>query len=100
MSENIPKPAPPAELHWGISYLREDIQDLRQEFRGEIQEVRGEIQGLRQEVKQDVGELRHEVRRLDGRVDEVIKLLDNRFLWLMSTMVALAGAIIAVIRLG
>jgi hypothetical protein len=23
------RPQPPEELHWGISYLREDLQDLR-----------------------------------------------------------------------
>ena len=24
---------PPEDMHWGISYLREDIQDLRQDVR-------------------------------------------------------------------
>jgi hypothetical protein len=25
---------PPDDMHWGVSYLREDLQDLRQEIRG------------------------------------------------------------------
>ena len=38
-----PDPAfsnPQEEMHWGFSYLREDIQDLRGELRGQIQQVR------------------------------------------------------------
>lgn len=52
------RPQPPEELHWGIAYLRENSQELRQEMsglrlevRGEIQRVRGEIQGLQLEVR-------------------------------------------------
>ena len=30
--ESTPTP-PPEDMHWGISYLREDIQDLRQDVR-------------------------------------------------------------------
>ena len=37
MAEKPDMPAerlqPPEDFHWGISYLREDIQDLRQEVR-------------------------------------------------------------------
>jgi len=31
-TESTPTP-PPEDMHWGISYLREDIQDLRQDVR-------------------------------------------------------------------
>ena len=34
MAEASDSTNPPEELHLGISYLREDIQDLRQEIRG------------------------------------------------------------------
>ena len=34
-SQSTP-PQPPEELHWGISYLREDIQDVRQDMRQEF----------------------------------------------------------------
>ncbi|MBI2506039.1 MAG: hypothetical protein HYW07_22725 [Candidatus Latescibacteria bacterium] len=94
MSESHPvPPQPPAELHWGISYLREDIQDLRRETHAGFQE------------------LRHEIRRLDGRIDQTsqridekheqqLQRLDNRFLWMMTTMIALTGVVIAVIKMG
>ena len=32
-------------MHWGFSYLREDIQDFRQELRGQIQQVRQDLGG-------------------------------------------------------
>jgi hypothetical protein len=87
MSESQPTPPqPPAELHWGISYLREDLQDLRRDTHADFQE------------------LRHEIRRLDARIDEKheqqLQRLDNRFLWMVTTMIALTGVVIAVIRMG
>ena len=34
MADNAPFSNPaPDDMHWGISYLREDIQDLRQDMR-------------------------------------------------------------------
>ena len=29
MAETPPRTPPPQDMHWGIAYLREDIQDLR-----------------------------------------------------------------------
>ena len=41
-SSDSDSPTPqPEDMHWGFAYLREDIQDMRQEFRGLIQEIRG-----------------------------------------------------------
>ena len=69
-----PRPQPPEELHWGIAYLREDIQDMR-----------------------------HELRAVHSRIDEKYELLtrrlDNRFALMMTTMVALVGVMVAVIKL-
>ena len=48
-----PDPAfsnPQEEMHWGFSYLREDIQDLRGELRGQIQQVRQDLGGQIQQV--------------------------------------------------
>ncbi len=108
MSENPTPPAtrphPPAEeMHWGISYLREDIQDLRQEMRENVQGLRSEIQGVRQEVQEVRQELRGEVRSIHTRIDETSRYLadrlDSRFMWLLATMVALTGVIVAVIKI-
>ena len=112
------QPQPSQELHWGISYLREDIQDLRQD-------LHQAIQGVRQELREDIQDLRQEIRGIHGRIDEVNRSLGarieegdrslsaridekyelhNRALrsqltWLMTTMIALAGIIVAVIKL-
>ena len=98
---STPQPSPPAEqLPWGISYLREDIQDLRQD-------LRENIQGVRQEMHQGFHALNS---RIDGRIDETNRRidelnrslsdrLDSRFTWTIATMVALAGVIVAVIKL-
>lgn len=93
----VTRPHPPAEeLHWGISYLREDIQDLRQEMRESVQGVRHEIQEVRQEM-------RSEIRAVHTRIDETGRYLsdrlDSRFMWLLATMVALTGVIVAVIKI-
>ena len=45
------RPALPVDLPWGIHYLREDIQDLRQEIRGVRAEVTAQVNGLRGELK-------------------------------------------------
>ena len=77
------RPQPPEDFHWGISYLREDFQDLRQEVRGEIQQVRGEMQGLRQEM-------REEIRTVHNR-------LDARFSSLITAMIAIGGLIVSLL---
>ena len=55
-------------MHWGISYLREDLQDLRQESRdfrkevnAEFANVREEMGGFRKEVAAEFGDLRKEM---------------------------------------
>ena len=59
----------PDDMHWGISYLREDLQDLRQEMRA-----------------------------LHGRIDQISEALtrriDSRFALLLTVMIALSGVII------
>ena len=79
------RPAAPAELHWGISYLREDIQDIRQD-----------IKDVRQESRD---EMRQTNARMDSRFDEVNKRLDSRFTMIMTMMIALTGVLLAAIKL-
>ena len=67
-------PPTPGEMPWVISYLRDDIQDLRQDLRVQIRAV-------------------HE------RIDETNKRMDTYFLWIMGTLVAITGVLIAVIKL-
>ena len=57
-----PSPLPPDDMHWGISYLREDLQDLRQD------------------VRQDI-------RRLDERIERVETRLSAQIRWVFGLVV-------------
>ena len=57
---------PQDDMHWGISYLREDIQDLRQE-----------------------------IRALHGRIDSTNQRIDTKFGQLLAAIVASGGIMVA-----
>ena len=81
----------PDNTHWGVAYLREDLQDLRQQ-------IREDSQDLRQQIREDVKDLRQQITEINKRIDETNKRIDSRFAWLITTMVALTGILIAVIK--
>lgn len=60
---------PPDDMHWGISYLRQDIQDLRQDVRA--------IHG-----------------RIDVVAENLTRRIDSRSALLLTAMIALAGIVI------
>ena len=116
MQESTPNPQPaqpataPQDIHWGIAYLRQDVQDLRQDLRqqGEdIQELRQDfrqdMQQLRQEFRQDLHQLAERLDKVDQRFEKVYQRQDSHFRWLMGTMITLlvsfGSAIIAAIKL-
>ena len=84
-STDSPTPQPPEDnMNWGFAYLREDIQDIRQEFRGQLQEVRAEIKTSRQELRGEILELRKDIA--------------TRFNYTIGAMVTLAVGIAALIK--
>ncbi len=90
-TESQAAPAPD-NTHWGVAYLREDLQELRLQIREDGKDLRLQIAETNQridEVNQSLGQ----------RVDQTNKLIDSRFAWLITTMVALTGILIAVIKL-
>ena len=132
-----PRPAP-EELHWGISYLREDIQDLRSQIGAvhhridetnrslgeQIQDLRNQVGAVHHridetnhslgeqiqavhhridETNRSLGEqiqdLRNQVGAVHHRIDETNKRMDTYFRWTMTTLVAITGILIAVIKL-
>ena len=95
-SSQTPRPQPPEELHWGISYLREDIQDLRQEMRGNTQEMREEVRLLYSRMDALNTSLG---TRIDDRYELLLKRIDSRFAWTLTTVIAVAGVIVAAIKL-
>lgn len=68
-SKTPPPAAPIEEFRLIFSFLREDIQDLRQE-----------------------------TRNINDRINDLAKQLDSRYARLMATHIAVAGAIIAAIK--
>ena len=89
-------PQPPREFHWAVTYLREDIQDIRNEIRG----VHGRIDETNRSLGQRIEETNRSLgQRIDEKHELLTKRLDNRFALLMTTMVALAGVIVAVIKI-
>ena len=78
--------------HRGVAYLREDLQDLRQQMRDDLQD-------LRRQMRDDVKDLRQQIAETNKRIGETNKLIDSRFAWIITTVVALTGILIAVIKL-
>ena len=97
MSETTGSQAAPApdNTHWGVAYLREDLQDLRQQIREDVKDLRQ--QNI--ETNKRIDETNKRIDETNKRIDETNKLIESRFAWLITTMVALTGILIAVIKL-
>ena len=79
-----PKPAPaptPEELQRGINHLREDIRDLRNQIGGTHHRI--------DETNRSLG----------AQIQTLHRRLDAHFMWTMTTLVAITGILIAVIKL-
>ena len=83
------------ELHWGISYLREDIQDLR----NQVGAVHHRIDETNRSLSEQIQDLRNQVGLVHRRIDETNKRMDAYFRWTMTTLIAITGILIAVIKL-
>ncbi|MFH1571844.1 MAG: hypothetical protein ABIL09_27895 [Gemmatimonadota bacterium] len=112
--QQTPRTAPaPDDMHWGITYLREDIQDLRAEAREGRTEVKAEFAELGKEMRQSETGLREELRSGDASLraeiagwradmaamqESLLKRIDARFYWavgLMATMMGVQTALTA-----
>lgn len=115
----------PEEMPWSISYLHDDIQALRIQSHDDIQALRiqsrddiqalrtqshDDIQALRAQSHDDIQALYAEIgvvhkcidetnRVLSEQIRAVHKRMDTYFLWMMGTLVAITGVLIAVIKL-
>ena len=94
MTETTDPQATPApdNTHWGVAYLREDLQDLRQQMREDSKNLRLQI-----------AETNRRIDETNKRIDETNQSLglriDSRFAWAITTMVALTGILAALIKL-
>ena len=100
----------PEEMPWSISYLRDDIKDLRTQV-GALHERIDETNKRINETNRSLGKRIDETNRsLGDRIDEtnrslgeqiraLHKRMDTYFLWMMGTLVAITSVLIAVIKL-
>ena len=101
MTETTDPQATPApdNTHWGVAYLREDLQDLRQQMREDSKDLRLQIA----ETNRRIDETNERIDETNRRIDEVSQSLgrriDSRFAWAITTMVALTGILAALIKL-
>ncbi len=95
-SEQNPPPAPPApapqDMYWGITYLHQYMQDLRQDLRA-----------LGERFDAQTIHFNKRFESIDARFESVIQRQDSHFRWLMGTMitlfVSLSGVILAAVKL-
>lgn len=97
MTEQPSSPVQPTESTLALSFLREDIQDVRQDIR----QVHGRIDDLRTEMNQRIDDLRTEMSgRIDQtneRIDDLIKQLDSRYARLMAMLIACTSILVTAI---
>jgi len=98
-----PRPTP-EEFHWAFGYLREDIQDVKQEVPGvhqRINETNQSIDEINQHVNginQHIDETNQRVNGTNQRIDETNRRIDSHFTWLITTMVGLTAITITVLK--
>ena len=99
MAEEVKAPIKEAEVPWAISYLREDIQDLR----NEVREVRRSIQRLDEKLDSGLTRLDAKIDArsdgLDAKIEELRRDMDVRLRWTLATMVAVGALIVAALKL-
>ena len=63
----------PEDMLWGISYLREDLQDLRQDMREFRKEVTAEFANVRRDMATEFGNVRTEIADLRKKVAQQLR---------------------------
>jgi len=78
MGEEVRAPIREVEVPWVVSYLREDIQDLR----NEVREVRRSVQRLDEKLDSGLERLDERIdgglARLDAKIDELRQDMDTK----------------------
>ena len=62
MAESRSASPPPEDMHWGISYWREDLQEVKQDLRDFRREVSQEFADVRKEMAQQIADVRRDLR--------------------------------------
>ena len=103
MSESTDPPTravpTPGEMPWVISYLRDDIQNLRQDLRIQIKAGHDRIDETNKRIDETNKRIDETSHMLGEQIRAVHKRMDTYFLWIMGTLVTITGILIAVIKL-
>ena len=100
----------PEEMPWSISYLRDDIKDLRTQVGALHERIDETNRSLGERIDETNRRIDETNRSLGERIDEtnrslgeqiraLHKRMDTYFLWMMGTLVAITSVLIAVIKL-
>jgi len=100
------KPKPSEEFPLVISFLREDIQDVRNEIRFNSERLDNMHTGLNQRIDSVRDDLNQKIDQSNQRTDQfrvelsdcidaLSKRLDSRFALMLTTMIGLAGVVVA-----
>jgi len=88
-----------AEIPWVVAYLREDIQDLR----NEVREVRRSVQRLDEKIDARSDGLDAKIeglcQEMDAKIEELRREMGVQFRWMMATTVAVGGLVVAALKL-
>jgi hypothetical protein len=90
-------------MHWGINYLREDIQDIRAEARESRADAKADHAALRVEI----GSVREAMEAGDSALcveigslrEALLQRLDSRFYLTMGMMATMTGVLAALMKL-
>jgi len=99
-----------AEIPWVVAYLREDIQDLRNEVREtrrltlqSYEKLDAKIEELRQEMDAKIEGLDAKIeglrQEMDAKIEGLRREMSVQFRWMMATTVAVGGLIVAALKL-
>ncbi len=89
----------PEEMPWSISYLRDDIKELRAEVGARVGALHNRIDETHRSLSDRIDETNKRIDETNKRIDETNKRIDIHFRWIMGTLVTLTGVLIAVIKL-
>ena len=116
MAEQPSHPVPPAESTLALSFLREDIQDVRHDVRqtneridslrtelsGRIDTLRTETNERFDQMNERFDQMNHQINgrfdqmnhQTNGRIDELGKQLDSRYVRMMTMLIACTGILV------
>ncbi len=104
MAESKTSSPPPEDMHWGISYLREDLQEVKQDLRDfrrevaqEFSDVRKVFVEIRRDFAQQMGEQRRETGELRKEVAQQIADVRRDLRHNLFAMIGVSGVFATII---